>query len=240
MVSETSAINFGRTRLEYGIRRSSRRKTVAVTIDPEDGVLLTAPEGVTVEKLDDVVRSRAAWILQRLRWVEQPERRPPPREFVSGESFLYLGRSYRLRVRSTAEERGVRLERGFLVVATGEPSRRAVRTQLESWFRERARERLTERVAIWAERIRVPSVGKVMVRAQQKRWASCDSRGNLRFNWRVIGAPIRLVDYVVAHELAHLIHPDHTAEFWALLGRAQPDYERRREDLRRFGCKLEW
>ncbi len=75
---------------------------------------------------------------------------------------------------------------------------------------------------------------------QLKRWGSCDSRGRIRLNWRIIQAPMRLVDYVVVHELVHLLHKNHTKEYWALLGRVMPDYEKRREELRRIGPRLEW
>ena len=88
-------------------------------------------------------------------------------------------------------------------------------------------------------RFGVPEPG-VVIRDQQRRWGSCDRRGTLRVNWRIVQAPMRLVDYVVAHELAHLRHQDHSKAFWALLGRAMPDYEPRREALRRMGAKLGW
>ena len=80
----------------------------------------------------------------------------------------------------------------------------------------------------------------MLVRDQRKRWASCDKHGVIRFNWRIIQAPMRLVDYVVAHELVHLLHRDHTPEFCARLGRAMPDYEGRRERLRALGRGYEW
>lgn len=244
-VDEFSSIRFGSTPVHYGIRRSARRKTVTVAVDPEDGVLLTAPADVAVTKLDAVVRARAPWILERLRWVDQPEDVAPAREFVSGESFYYLGRTYRLRVATAAGEPVCRMEAGFLVVspaASDDPAQRAasVRPLLEEWFRLRAVERIPERVAAWRDRVEVSDVGEVLVRAQQKRWASCDARGTLRFNWRLIGAPMRLVDYVVAHELVHLLHADHTPQFWSALGRAMSDYEDRREALRLLGPRLEW
>lgn len=80
----------------------------------------------------------------------------------------------------------------------------------------------------------------VLVREQRKRWGSADAKGNVRFNWRVVQAPMRLVDYVVAHGLVHLAYPDHTRDFWATLGRVMPDYEVRRETLRRMGRRMVW
>jgi hypothetical protein len=114
-----------------------------------------------------------------------------------------------------------------------------VRKAVVTWYRHHAAERLPERAAIWAKKMGVP-VPVVLIRDQRRRWGSCDPKGNLRFNWRTVQAPMRLVDYVVAHELVHLGHRHHTAAFWAALGRVMPDYEARREALRGMGARLEW
>lgn len=102
-----------------------------------------------------------------------------------------------------------------------------------------ALDRLTERVDLWSPRTGGDPAA-VLIRDQKKRWASCDTKGNLRFNWRIIQAPMRLVDYVVAHELVHLRHKEHDKAFWSALGRAMPDYDDRRETLRRTGAKWQW
>lgn len=94
-------------------------------------------------------------------------------------------------------------------------------------------------VGAWSARLRLhPS--SVLIREPKKRWGSADAKGNIRFNWRIIQTPTRLIDYVVAHELVHLAHPDHTRDFWSMLGRTMPDYEIRREALRRLGRELVW
>ncbi len=241
---ETSRVQWGRTRIDYAIRRSARRKTVAVAVDPVDGVLLTAPQDVPVVRLDQVVRDKARWIVERLRHVGQPEPPAPPRELVSGESFLYLGRHYRLRIRSAARSSPAKLTRGYLELSVARALSDAARREtvlaaLGDWYRAHATARLPERVAIWADKLDAHPTD-VLVRDQRKRWASCDERGALRFNWRIIQAPMRLVDYVVAHELVHLHHHDHTQAFWARLGAAMPDYEERKEALRKLGPRLQW
>jgi predicted metal-dependent hydrolase len=128
---------------------------------------------------------------------------------------------------------------GPLVVAAPVGSAAAVRKAVVTWYRHHAAERLPERAAIWARKMGV-TVPVVLIRDQRRRWGSCDPKGNLRFNWRIVQAPMRLVDYVVAHELVHLAHRNHTAAFWAALGRVMPDYEARREALRGMGARLEW
>lgn len=244
-VAERSSVRFGGTRIDYAIRRSRRRGTVSVVVDPTDGVVLTAPARTPVTRLDAVVHTKAPWIVQRLRRVSDIPPPLPAREFTSGETFLYLGRQYRLRVEPEAREVGpLVMSAGWLHVRLppgldAEHSAAFVRAALVDWYRRRARERLPEVVATWARRLDV-AVADVLVRDQRKRWASCDARGTLRFNWRVIQAPASGVAYVVAHELVHLLHRDHSAAFWRTLGRVMPDYEKRRAALRAIGPRLEW
>lgn len=241
---ESSHIQFGKTRIDYEVVRSSRRRTVAVAVDPADGVLLRAPKDVPISRLDDVVHDKARWIVARLYQVGQPEQRLPKREFVSGESFPYLGRHYRLKVRTRSIGGEVKLERGHLVVIAsrgleGTHKAHEVRASLTHWYREHATRRLVERVSLNHERVGV-EMPEVLIRNQAKRWGSCDQTGTLRFNWRIVQAPMSMVDYVVVHELVHLVHRDHTKAFWARVGRVMPDYDARREKLRLMGRRLEW
>lgn len=244
--AESSVVHYGRTAIPYRIRRSARRKTVAVSVAAGEGVTLSAPLGTPVERLDRVVHAKATWIVERLRHVGQVEDRVPERELVSGESYLYLGRHYRLSVAvaAAAQPGPVRLERGWLRVelpraAAGEHRAALIRRGLVGWYKRHAQARLPERVAAWHARLGV-AMPAVLIREQSKRWGSCDDHGTLRINWRIIQAPLRLVDYVAVHELAHLVHRDHTRAYWALVGTAMPDYEARKEQLRILGPRLTW
>ena len=242
-VTERSEVRFGGTRIVYGVRRSPRRATVSIVIDPHEGVVVRAPERTPVERLDRVVHAKARWIVERLNG--RAAHRPTPREFVSGESFLYLGRHYRLRVVcGQNEDDAVRLNGGWLWVPVraaprGAEGRHQVRARLVRWFRAQAALRLAERFAAWSKKlgIREPPV---LIRDQRRRWASCNPQGVIRLNWRVVQAPVRLIDYVVAHELLHLTHRNHTSAFWEVLGRVMQDYDARRAALRALGPHLEW
>lgn len=234
---EQSTVQFDRTSIPYFIERGRRHKNVAIAVDPEHGVRVRAPRDTSIAKLDDIVRRRAKWIVDRRRRHEDLPPKPTPREFVNGETFLYVGKQYRLKLVSSglADAARVRLAHGRLEVAAARPAREL----LVDWYRDRARKLLDARVSAWSERLGViPS--SVLVREQRTRWGSADSKGNLRFNWRIVQASTRLVDYVIAHELVHLLHADHTREFWATLGRVMPDYEARREGLRKIGRLLVW
>ena len=238
---ETSAVAWGGRQLPYTIRRSARRKkTVAVTVDPAGSVLVVAPQRLASARLDTIVTRKAAWIAQQLRHLEAHSPPPAPREFVSGESVLYLGRHYRLKVHPH-ETGKARLRGGWLHVPAPAGAQRTahVRATLVSWFRRHAVARLPERVEAWRAKAGVAPRG-VVVADQRKRWGSCDQRGTIRLNWRIIQAPMRLVDYVVVHELMHLRHRGHGRDYWQAVGRVMPDYDRRREDLRRCGGELAW
>ena len=167
---ETSAVTWGDTRLTYAIRRSPRRKkTVAVTVDPVGGVLLVAPEQFSTSRLDSVVRRKAGWIVQRLQGVESNGAPPSPREFVSGESVMYLGRHYRLKV-EPGETGEAKLRGAWLHVPApaGEGQRDQVKEGLVAWLRGHAAERLPERVEMWRPKVGV-EMPEVVISDQKRR-----------------------------------------------------------------------
>lgn len=242
--AEQSSVRYGKTTIPYFIRRSPARKTVSIAVHPGVGVVVTAPTNATTEKLDAVVLKKAPWIVEKLRRERSVQPGVPKRDFVDGETFLYLGRQYRLKVVTGVPATSTGLRGGRLVVALPgtrkgslEPSK--VRLALVSWYRKKAGERLPERREHWAEKLRIEPP-PVLIREQRQRWASCDRSGAIRFNWRIVQAPMKLVDYVVAHELVHLKVRDHTPAFWARLGAVLPDCDFRREQLRAIGKRLAW
>jgi len=241
---ERSSVRYGTTTIDYAIKRSPRRTTVSIAIDPTEGVLVTAPEPAPVARLDRIVQAKASWISQRLKG--QSDRPPAPslKEFVSGESFLYLGRQYRLKLDVDAPPRPLRLEGGWLRLPIPrhmpEEHRGAfVRAALVDWYELQARKRLPERLRAWSKKLGV-SAPDLVITEPQKRWGSATSAGTVRLNWRIVQAPLALIDYVVAHELTHLQYPNHTREFWASLGRLMTDYESRKRKLRMLGAQTVW
>jgi predicted metal-dependent hydrolase len=243
MPSPTVTIMFGDLLIAYRLRHSDRKKTVSIAVDPRQGVLVTAPQDLDAERVHLIVSRKARWIAERLRALQDVNGDAHEREFVSGESFPYLGRSYRLKVIPHAKTgTSLRLLRGRfeVIVDSALPMverSSAIRTELRRWYRDHAAQRIPERVAILAQRLGL-TTPPILIRDQQKRWASCDRRGQIRFNWRIIMAPMSLVDYVVAHELCHLVRRDHSATFWKLLRTVMPNYGERRERLRHEGSRF--
>jgi predicted metal-dependent hydrolase len=244
LTGERSEIQFGRTRIPFLIRRSNRRRTVALTIEHDGSLVVTSPDTASIDALNAVVRARAPWVLQRVRDVRERLTTPSEREFVTGESVLYLGRQLRLKVREETELAAPRMWAGWYEVPVvaglrAEERRREVRQRLAASLREHADAYLSSLLVELCRRARL-KVPAMLVREQRKRWGSCDADGTLRINWRIIQAPRRLIEYVLAHELVHRVHPSHGTEFWAALGRMMPDYEERRRRLRALGPSLEW
>lgn len=239
---ERSVVTWGSTSIPYEIRRSSRRGTVSIAVDPAGHVTLTAPTRTPVPRLDSLVRDKASWIVQRVK--RKSDLPPPPsKEFVSGETFSYLGRQFRLRLLRGVPVRPLALHRGWLELPIPDGLGQVhegsyARAALLDWYERLAAEHLPAMAPPWAERLGV-TFKKVTVTEQEKRWGSC-SNGNLRLNWRIVQAPKALVEYVVAHEVVHLRHDHHGSEFWAALGRLMPDYEMRRARLKELGPSLVW
>jgi len=240
MKQEIGQVPFGSSLIAYRVERSPRRKTVTIAVGATE-VVLKAPQDTPADRLQEVVKARGPWILKRITEFEELGPAPQPMEFVSGESCAYLGRHYRLKIELVQglQKPCAALHGAFLVVQVDQTTSREkrrdhVRRAMTTWYRKQAGRRLPERVKLYAARAAL-ECPPVLIRKQEKRWGSCSSKGELRFNWRIIMAPMSLVDYVVAHEVCHLVVRHHSAAFWKLLGTILPDYEVRRERLRAEG-----
>lgn len=241
-MTEHGEIAFGNARIQYSVVRSPRRhKTIEVTVDRPGVVTVAVPEETAPERIEATIHRRAAWIVRHDGATTTP---PSPRRFVSGESLPYFGRSVRMFVHPTvAGEVRIQFHHWQFDIdvprtLTGERRTNAIRAAFELWYRVRAEDRLPARVDRVARLLGVTPTA-ILVRDQRQRWASCSPGGTLRFNWRALMAPPALLDYVVAHELAHLRVRAHNAEYWGVVAQAIPDYRERRERLREVGPLLD-
>jgi len=243
-MSQVDNVVFGGTRIDYSIQRTSRRKTIAITVSPNMSVIVAAPKGTRRTLVAKKVHQKADWIVRQQERLRRNGRQST-KTFVSGESFRYLGRQYQLKIlrQSTAPSiPHAAMFRGRFVVPVArrwgaERRREAVRAALAAWYRQHADVQIRSSVARFSPCLGVAAAG-VEVREMKTRWGSSGTNGRLRFNWRIVMAPKRLLEYVVAHELCHIRYHDHSREFWRLLSRVMPDYEQRRQELERLGPTL--
>ena len=245
MTAYTHSLNFGGELVNFSIERTSRRKTVAISVG-YDGVRVLAPSDLDNDHVVKIVRQKGPWLLRKQAGYRELGGTPVSREFVSGETFHYLGRPYRLKV--VPDEMAVLtriVARGSSLVAPVLPDagqlvrRAAVRSALRHLYRSHAKIHLLVRVAVMAELL---GIAKPTIRIvdQSRRWGSCDSSGGLRLNWRLIMAPMALVDYVIAHEVCHILGHNHSRRFWRSLEIIMPDYESRVRRLDALGHLYVW
>jgi predicted metal-dependent hydrolase len=213
--------------LAFEIHRSSRRQTLGITVDRDGELVIHAPEAATHKNLERWVRGKLLWVHQRLLEKAKIVSNQEQPGFIGGESFSYLGRSYRLRVVSEKDV-PLQLEGGWFVLR--QRDHRCADEIFRSWFIKVGTHWLTERVEFLSPRIGLKPE-RVVVRDLGYRWGSCGKYGALFFNWRLMQLPVRLVDYVILHEMTHLVEPNHGAGFWSRLECALPDWRERREEL---------
>ena len=217
----------------------SIRRTAALHIIGTD-LQVRVPEHVGDERVAAFLTRKRPWIRSKVAEIQRlPTHRP--RELVSGESFPYLGRHYRLKVQE-GHQVGVCLSGGYLkatIRPTEQSEQREARIQqyLQSWYRSRALERLQAKAERYAQQIGV-SPAAVSVKHFRSRWGSCDKRGQVIFNWNIIKAPHAIANYVVIHELCHLIHPNHSKDFWQVVCRHDAFYPEHRQWLKERGAGL--
>lgn len=213
--------------LRFEVRRSPRRTSMQITVDRGGELVLSAPQACPERKMEEFVREKRFWIFTKLAEKEAWWRDARVKQYVSGEGFPYLGRSYRLLLVDD-QDVPVRLAQGRFMLRR--PDADEGRRHMVAWYTLHGRLWLTRRVQRYQKRLGVEPED-VAVRDLGYRWGSCGKGRKLYFHWRSILLPPRIVDYIVVHELVHLLAPHHTPEFWKLLERTMPDFALRKQWL---------
>lgn len=216
--------------LDVNVSVSPRRRSVRLTVERDASISAIVPPQVSRDELVKMVEAKRSWLYGKLAERRELGEFRSDRQYVSGEGFSYLGRSYRLRIVDPPAE--VRLVRGRLELGRGGGAGELVR-----WYSRVGEAWLRRRIKPWALRLGV-DVADLRVLQLGYRWGSCSPSGTVNIHWATMQLPPTLIDYVLVHELAHLLRHDHSTEFWRLVERAMPDYEDCRERLRRLGPDL--
>ncbi|MCB1921104.1 MAG: M48 family metallopeptidase [Candidatus Competibacteraceae bacterium] len=222
--------------LTFIVRRSARRKTLGLTVDRGGESVIHCPESATADALACWARPKLLWVQGKRALKEQlaPPMREP--EYVSGENFRYLGCNYRLTLLARQDE-ALRFEgQRFLMRKDATANGMA---HFRRWYIDHGRPWIVERADWLSPRIGLAPAG-VRLGDLGFRWGSCGKDQVLWFNWKSLQLPVRLIDYVIVHELAHLAEPNHSPAFWSVLERAMPDWQDRQETLRTQAQGLYW
>ena len=228
-----ATLSLGGRHVPYTLRRSPKATRVWLKIGIGTGLEVVAPARMAIRDLDRILDKKAGWIQKNLAQsgTAGANKSAPP--LKDGTALPYLGLDLTLRVRnaSVPQTQIKRVGRTlFADIPYGDAS--ALKEALGAWYKETARKVITRRL----ERLKGKSrVGRVSIRDQKTRWGSCSITGNLNFNWRLVMAPPRVIDYLILHELTHLEHPDHSERFWSKVAKRCPDYKERMGWLKKHG-----
>ena len=219
--------------LEYSVIYS-KRKSLSIFIDRDSSVIVRAPIKISQEKIDREVQKHKKLIQEKISRKLSISIQNQTKEFVSGESLLYLGRHYQLEI---VEEpfNGIKFDNKFFI---SKENKQNANQLFRDWFIKSAKELFIPKVDFYAKQIGV-TVNKVNILSLRYRWGSCTPKDNIHLNWRLIKAPMTVINYIIVHELIHLIEPNHSTEFWNRVSIQLPAYEKAKLWLKENGRGLE-
>lgn len=226
-------LHYGRQRIPFRIQYRPR-KHLAISVLPDLRVEVVAPAGAALDAILPRVEKRAGWIARQLRFFEQYQPTQPGPSHVSGETHLYLGRQYRLKIAAGMAESIKLVGKFFRVVIRAPDDAGRARELLDGWYREHARRVFDQRLANCLEAatpLGLVEPPRIVVRRMAKRWGSCTRTGKVILNLDLVKVPVHCIDYVILHELCHLKVHNHGKEFYRLLARCLPDWESRKRRL---------
>ena len=226
------SIQFGSKTIVFQLEYSDR-KSLGITITPEMDVLVKAPFDSSIEKVTEKIRKKAPWIIKQQSYFLSFQPRTPQRKFISGETHLYLGRQYRLQVEIGHEE-SVKLKGKFIIVIAKEKSR--AKDLLQGWYLEHAKAKFKAIATPLIEKFKKYKIEptSIVLRDMPTRWGSCTPKGKIILNPELIKAPKGCIEYVIIHELCHLIHHFHSQKFFDLQTKELKDWEKWKMKLERL------
>ena len=234
-------LHYGLAEIPYRIVENQRLATrVRIHVGPGGDVEVEAPQGLGADLVHNAVQKRARWVVRHVEAASLAKTHALPRNYISGESHFYLGRRFKLIV--VAAERGqssVRLWRGRIEVTLPISDPVAVRRRLTQWYRAKATAHFSRKLAELVERIdEIDTVPDFQLLAMEKQWGSCSPAGRLSLNPALIKAPVHCIEYVLLHELCHLVEHNHSKRFYALLGRYCPGWQAWKQELDGYAEQL--
>ena len=219
--------------LDYSIVYSDR-KTLNIIVERDKSVIVRAPKGTSPSKISELIEKKKMWIYEKVNHPQKYKSKSNGKEFVSGTAIMYLGRNYRLDIISTKQD-GLVFRSKFII---SKHSRQNAKKLFMDWYRNKAKGKLIPRIKQFANNLGV-DYSKIIITDMKYRWGSCSPKNNLNFNWRLVKAPTYVIDYVIVHELAHLIELNHTKEFWHIVSVQVPNYKKAKDWLKEYGHLLE-
>lgn len=217
----------------YQLERRTRR-TVGLKVTA-DGLIIHAPKRIAEYQLQTILLQKSDWIQKKLSALHQ--NKLPPVQWQHGEKLLLLGNEVTLEVKHDARARAINYQPGLLELAQPNHEATAISRKVLQWYKKQAITDFARRLEIFSAKLGV-AMPKLLISSARTRWGSCNSKQEIRLNWRLLQAPPHLINYVVCHELAHLKEMNHSAKFWAVVASLYPDYKTAEKELKAWSPKL--
>lgn len=236
---KVNSLKYGSRTIEYKLIYSNR-KTLGIVVKPDQSVTVRAPINADSDRIQKIVKKKSPWIVRTIEYFEALLPKLPQRTYVSGESHYYLGKHYRLKVHKSNLE-DVRLNKNSIAVYTihkGKPG--VVKTLLQYWYKYKAEKKFRERFDLCFESFNHfrNDAPKLTIRKMKRRWGSCNTKNKITLNEELVKTPTRCIDYVIMHELCHLIYRNHDHQFYTMLSRLMPDWKERKGILEKSVGKI--
>ena len=231
MLHSIQKVNYGSKSIEYNLSFATR-KSLGIKVLPDGLVSVIAPNDTSLIDINKKVKLKANWILKQQAFFCSYKPNTPTRKFVNGETHLYLGRQYKLQIiEDTINE--IKIYRGAMIMKTKKVNPEYLEKKLNEWYKEKAIFHFEELLDSSLEKFNKYKIEKPIldIRLMQKRWGSCTKSGKIILNTELIKAPKGSIEYVVIHELCHLVHHNHNKEFYDLQNRLSPNWEKWKEKL---------
>jgi predicted metal-dependent hydrolase len=225
-------IQFGSKQIHFNLRYSNR-KSLGITITPDMDVIVKAPEGTSFEKIKEKVKNKAPWIIKQQSFFLAFHPKTPVRKYISGETHLYLGRQYRLQI-SIRKKNEVKFKGRFIELSTKDKSKAKI--LLKQWYRIKAQVKfaeIAEPIIKHFKKYNVEPKG-LYLQEMQTRWGSCTAKGKIILNPELIKAPKGCIEYVIIHELCHLVYHNHSQKFIDLQTKEMPDWQKWKTKLEKL------
>lgn len=220
--------------IPYQLQRTTRR-TVGLKISAT-GLVIHAPKRISQSQLENLLLPKADWIRKKL--AAQQAHKIEAIQWQNGENLLLLGNDISLEVKQDTRNKALAFEAGVLTVAqTNIDDTATIQRKVVQWYQKQALPDFARRLEILSAKLGVPTPQLYLSNAKS-RWGSCNSRKEVRLNWRLMLAPPHIINYVICHELAHLKEMNHSAKFWAVVGSIYPDYKQAEKDLKVWSPQL--